>query len=273
MAAVTLVTLLHGECLGAWKLARDCLPQRLAVHGEQLLKVDDIRGLDHACEDIDERLRGDGCGIVEWHWLADEAGRRLLASSKVLHQRHWRQVLDWQWLAERFALSDAAPRDLSTILEGELLPWLLAADADEEHRQQQQALQREHETESERLAAERIQLKQENERLRAQNTALRQVDAELLVSFLPALFPRVFTVVGATDLALLCGRIEPLGILNPYPEPSEETLRTLQRRFRALPQELQAQIVQFVSRLPHRHRLQPRPEVRDLVNELERDER
>lgn len=72
-------------------------------------------------------------------------------------------------------------------------------------------------------------LLQENESMRSQNAALQQVDTERLASFLPALFPRVFTVLGAADLALLCGRVEPLAIPNPYPEPSEEALRTLQK--------------------------------------------
>ena len=110
---------------------------------------------------------------------------------------------------------------------------------------------------------------QENDHLRAQNAALQQVDAERLVSFLPALFPRVFTAIGPADLALLCGRTEPLALPNPYPEPTEETLRTLQKRFRALSQEWQRQIVRFVADLPQRQKLQPRPEMRELVRDLE----
>jgi len=62
----------------------------------------------------------------------------------------------------------------------------------------------------------------------------------------------------------------PLAIPNPFPEPSEETLRTLQNDFRALPRHLQQQIVGFVARLPQRQKLQPRPEMRDLLYELER---
>ena len=127
----------------------------------------------------------------------------------------------------------------------------------------------EHQTQSEQLLAERTRLQQENEQLRSQNAALHSVDAEKLLSFLPALFPRVFTVLGATDLALLSGRVEPLSIGSPYDEPSAEALYTLQKRFRALPQQRQKEIVGFVAHLPQRQKLQPRPEMRKLVNELE----
>ena len=149
------------------------------------------------------------------------------------------------------------------------LPWLITADDAAQRQHRQQARESEHHSETERLAAERAALAQENDHLRTQNTALQQVDAERLASFLPALFPRVFTVLGPTDLALLCGRATPLSIPNPYPEPSEETLRTLQRRFHALPHELQKQIVGFVAPLPQRQKLQPRPEMRELVQSLE----
>lgn len=138
-----------------------------------------------------------------------------------------------------------------------------------ERQQMKDALEREHQSESERLAAERSHLRRENQRLQAQNAALQQVDAEQLLRFLPALFSRVFTILGAVDLALLCGRVEPLSIPNPYPEPSEETLRTLQKHFRALPRELQARIVRFVAHLPQRQKLAPRPEMRELISELE----
>ena len=121
------------------------------------------------------------------------------------------------------------------------------------------------------VALERAeQAQEENERLRAMNAALQQVDAENLVRFLPALYPRIFTVLGAADLALLCGRVEPLAIENPYPEPSEETLRILQKDFRNLPAHLQQQIVDFVKRLPQRQKLNPRTEMREIVSELER---
>ena len=80
----------------------------------------------------------------------------------------------------------------------------------------------------------------------------------------------MFTVLGAADLALLCGRVDPLSIPNPYPEPSEETLRVLQRDFRALPRQAQREIVGLIERLPQRQKLQPRPEMRELLFELER---
>lgn len=68
---------------------------------------------------------------------------------------------------------------------------------------------------------------------------------------------------------LLCGRVEPLDIQNPCPEPSEETY-VLQKDFRNLPAHLQQQIVDFVKRLPQRQKLNPRTEMREMVSELER---
>ena len=48
----------------------------------------------------------------------------------------------------------------------------------------------------------------------------------------------------------------------------EETLRTLQKRFRVLPLAVQKQIVGFVTSLPQSQKLQSRPEMRELVEEL-----
>ena len=166
-------------------------------------------------------------------------------------------------------MADASPWEAPAVLETQLLPWLIAADDAAQRQHLRQAREHEHLTETDRLRAERAALARENEQLRAQNAALQKVDAELLVSYLPALFPRVFTILGPVDLATLCGRTEPLPLPSTYNEPSEEALRVLQKRFRALPAELQRRIVGFVAELPHRQKLQPRPEMRELVHDLE----
>lgn len=272
------VILLLKNQLAAWKLTPPTPPRRLKIQGETTFQVSSREGLVDAFMDLTDNLRGDGFNPNEVHWVIDQDSRSLWRESQASVEKlensgsasHviW-QSLSWEWIAGRFGLPEAQDLNSPVSIENQVLPWLVTVDNAAERQQMQEALVREHQSESERLAAERIHLQQENERLRAQNIALQQVDAERLVRFLPALFPRVFTVLGATDLALLCGRVEPLPIPNPYPEPSEEALHSLQRNFRALPRELQIQIVRFVGHLPQRKKLSPRPEMRELVYELE----
>lgn len=271
----TLVILCVENCLAAWYFAPSSIPKRLNINGQQQLDCSTPETLASACADLAERVRDEGLSAGHVHWLIDTSGRALWADSLPQQLEFpgspiW-QLLAWEWIAERLGLNDATPWMMPDWIESQLLPWLVIADDAAERRHMQEALAREHRSESERLVGERAELEIENKRLREQNAALQQVDVERLASFLPALFPRVFTVLGANDLAQLCGRIEPLPIPNPYPEPSEETLRVLQKDFRALPLKLQRQIVGFVSRLPQRQKLHARPEMRELLHELERE--
>ena len=275
-ASTHLILVLHGNQLAAWQAsALGSKPKALRIKGDTRAAVRDARTLETARADIADRLRGDGINVAYTHWLADAGGRQWCADCMAKTDNAgntgnptW-QILSWEWLAERFGFGDASPWETAELLVSQVLPWLVTADDAAQRQHLQLARESEHRSETEQLAAERSVLLQANERLRAENAALQQVDVERLVSFLPALFPRVFTVLGPTDLAQLCGRVEPLSIPNPYPEPSEETLRTLQRGFRALPLQLQQQIVRFVARLPQRHKLQPRAEMRELVQTLE----
>ena len=262
--ASQIILLLHGGQLASWQAIPGLPPKALPIKSETRLRVGDATALASAWEDLADRLRGDGMHTTPPLWIADAPGRQWCAEQKLAA---WQ--LPWEWLAQRFGLDAVAPWDVPDTLHTHILPWLATADDSAQRQQLQQRRENEHANETERLAAERAALAQENDHLRAQNAALQQVDAERLVSFLPALFPRVFTTIGPADLALLCGRTEPLALPNPYPEPTEETLRTLQKRFRALPQELQKQIVRFMADLPHSQKLQPRPEMRELVRDLE----
>lgn len=273
----TLVLLCVEQRLAAWYVVPPNTPEPQPIHGQADIDLSDraehANELVRACADLAERLMNKD--IAQVHWLLDQPGRSLWLSSQPELEKlggflssPW-QLLAWEWLAARFGWSDASPWDYPDVLTSEWLPWLVAADETVERQQMLEALHREHHSETERLAAERAVLDQEIKRLREQLAALQRVDASQLLRFLPALYPRVFTVIGAADLALLCGQVEPLPIPNPYPEPSEETLRVLQKDFRAMPRKLQQQIVGFVARLPHRQKLQPRPELRDLIEELE----
>lgn len=261
--------------LSAWLIKPGHSARGLPVHGEDEVRIQRSEALHEAVNDVIARLEGEGASFQIMHWLIDRPGyahwAQLVSRMPQLPEPGGHlQVLSWEWLTARLGLaSDSDALDKHTLTKV-ILPWLLSADDAAERQQMQDALAREHDSESARLAAERLQLQQDNQRLRDMNAALQQADAENLLRFLPALYPRIFTVLGATDLALLCGRVEPLAIANPYPEPSEETLRVLQKDFRNLPIALQQQIVDFVKRLPQRQKLSPRSEMRELVSDLER---
>lgn len=94
------------------------------------------------------------------------------------------------------------------------------------------------------------------------------LEPEVLVSYLPALYARVFNQIGPADLTILCGNVKPVEIPSPYPEPSELTVKVLQREFRQLPIELQKKIVYFTVSIPHLKSLKPRREMQDLILEL-----
>lgn len=265
--AAQLMALLHSQQLSAWLAFPGLPPQALQIKGELRLKLRDALSLASAHEDLTKRLRDDGLHITQTHWVADEQGRQWCAAQSLAS---WQ--LPWEWLAQRFGMGSTSPWDMSDVQDetwqAQILPWLIRVDDAALRQSLQRSRESEHASERERLALERAALERENEHLRAQNTALQQVDAERLASFLPALYPRVFTAIGPADLALLCGRVEPLALPNPYPEPVEETLRTLQKRFRALPPALQKQIARFMADLPQGQKLPLRPEMRELVEEL-----
>jgi len=270
LAGHHLILVLHGKELSAWQADPAGKPKSLPIKDEARLSVPSLEKLESALADIAERLRGDGVVVAHTHWIADAAGRAWCAAcaTQPEHALNW-QLFGWEWLAERFGWGNARPRDVAESFTRQVLPWLIGADDAAQRQHLKQARENEHLSEADRLKAERAALEKENQHLRDQNAALQQVDAQRLVSFLPALFPRVFTVLGPADIALLCGRVEAPHLPNPFPEPSEETLRTLQKRFRSLPHDQQRQIVSFVAALPQRQKMEPRPEMRERVQELE----
>lgn len=246
--------------------------QVVPIYGDAEYEISNAKSITAALDDLDKRIKSNNQQLSFLYWLVDKPSSPVwqLASNTNDYQQFitntaW-QYLSWEWLSTRFnsknGITDKA-------LIEQVIPWLVSVDDAVEQEQMQKALEQEHESESERLAAERATLRVQNEQLKAENAALRQVDKELLVTFLPALFARVFTILGAADLALLCGSVQPLNIPSPFPEPSTEALRVLQKKFRSLPQAAQFEVVQLVQHLPHRQRLNVRPEMRELVSELE----
>lgn len=273
-APSTLVLMLFGQYLAAWHAQPDDVPRDQPIEGERgwipCTSPDPfVQGLDDLVHRLGTRFGPDH----HLELLYDEASRPLLNTALTkLTQRldcAW-QIQRWEPLAARCGWTSKERPDLDWVAR-HALPLLLACDDASARQQMREATQREHVGLTEQLEVERTQLQRDNATLRAQNEALRRVDAERLIVYLPALFPRVFTELGGQDLALLTGRPEPYALPNPYPEPSPEALYTLQRDFRALPRELQTQIVGFVARLPQRQKLKPRPDMRDLIEQLERD--
>ena len=268
-----LVFLLLEKKFEAWVVHPEGGRCQQKMNGDERTSVNSAADILDAYRDLVSRSRnGDNCYSIV-HWIADEQGRKMLVDFKCYGtiSTTW-QILAWEWLQRRFGLdmNNGSPWDSMDHISGVLFPWMVAVDASEEREQMLEALNSEHLSESAKLAAERNELKKANQKLREQNRALQNIDAESMVRFLPALFPRVFTAIGASDLALLCGRVEPFVIPNPFPEPSEETLDVLQHDFRLLPREKQEQIIEFMMRAPQLNKLKPRQEVRDIVNELKR---
>ena len=267
-----LIVAVYGH-LSAWQLSvTDTAPQPIPIHGTCCLFVAQESEAAGALDDLYARLRqqeNDPTTTGSWHLVFDRASRgRLDALCPLLNRLPQWQLLDPDWLyarlGVRLALPKPEPRAVPTLLD-----WLARAEGATDLARRLDALAEAEAAERERLARERAELIAENERLRAQNQAMQRIDTKNLLRFLPALYPRVFQHIGP-DIALLCGAIEPLAIPNPYPEPSEEVLRVLQNDFRELPESVQQQIIALVARLPQRTKLQPRPEMRDLIERLER---
>lgn len=273
----TLILLLLDLHLTAWLAMPSGVPRDQPIEGERgWMPCTEAEKLVQSLDDLRSRLSVELGANYRLEMLHDDASRgQLTKALPKLADRlatcTW-QIRRWEPLAPRCARqrSESAPPDRDWIAQN-VLPALLASDDIHARQQMQEATQHEHASLTGQLQAERAQLQRDNDALRAQNEALRQVDAERLIVYLPALFPRVFTEIGGQDLALLTGRPEPYVLPNPYPEPSPETLHALQRDFRALPPELQRQIVAFVTRLPLHQKLKPRPEMRELVLDLERE--
>ncbi|MEL4285398.1 hypothetical protein AAEI02_11450 [Shewanella xiamenensis] len=268
----SVVIVLVQDHLAAWALSANQVPVELPIEDEkQWIACTKREKLSEALAEID---------LLLWehyplHLIYDAKSQSILEAAlpKLLVQlskRGW-QILSYEQLAKRCAFTINAELPKRGLVAESLLPMLLAADNTTERQQQQAATHRKHEALTQQPQLKREQIIRENERLVAQNAILRRVDTEQLMSYLPALFPRVFTVIDGNELALLAGRIEPFKIANPYPEPSPETLYQLQRQFNKLPIDNQRQIVGFVSELPQRQQLTPRPEMRSQIEQLEAD--
>lgn len=261
--------------LSAWQLMLSPVP--LLIHSEEQVAASTSDELNSACHDIANRLYGEIQEPSLIHWITNDqqcASLAFLPKLRKIFPSAEIQLLNWPWLVRRLGINTELDinhnSDLHRALEYHIMPWLIEIEEYAVHRtQQQQQLQSEYDDQEKHLAIERQRLQRENERLQRENAALQKVDAEALLHYLPALFPQVFNVLGATDLALLCHQIEPFNLPNPYREPTKATLRKLQWDFRNLPKEKQRQIIQFIEPLPQRKDLTPRPEMRELIADIQ----
>ena len=258
----TVVLCLVNNSLQAWEAMPEKCPELVPLQGQEQLTICNVDNLYGAWRDLIERLDDNGHTPEYVYWLLDSEGQtqwlNAVRQNNAITQIAW-QVLAWEWLTERLNL----PTDAQLNLKEKVLPWLVSTE--------QRALTLAQEHEAARLTNERHRLEQDNKQLRALNAALQKPDSEKLITYLPALYPRIFTQLGASELAALCGKIEPFNIPNPYPEPSTEILITLQKNFRNLPRDYQLDIVRFLTRLPQWQKISPRPEMAELIRKLEQD--
>lgn len=269
----TIILLLMGNALAAWCARTGEIPRNCPIEGELgWTPCTSPEQLVRALADLRERLASElGPGHrLELLYAADHCNLLTSALPQLdLMDCCW-QVQLWELLAARVGnLHSKGNKPSCDWVAENVLPLLLANEDASTRELLQEATRLEHASLTEQLQAEHIELQRANNVLSAQIAALRCVDAERLITYLPALYPRIFTEIGGHDLAMLTGRPEPYALPNPYPEPSPETLQTLQRDFRALPREFQRQIVAFLARMPQRQRIKPRPEMSELVLQLE----
>lgn len=298
-STITIILQLHSLYLTCWVMGEKQPPKQQRVQGDLRIRINGVNWaqrqhfLQDACKDLAERLKdASDASVQRVCWLVDDESRPLLLehlckSGPLLpgYEGMGWQVFDWQWLSAYLGLHEqdiCAPHQPydsqnapdKTAMSEHVLPWLRYvyfskltpgqlsnAQAAADVHKQDETLQQ--------LGGQIMALKSENNQLRSQLQHIQKVDAERLMTYLPAIFQKPFTVLGATDLALLTGHITPLPIPNPYPEPSSETLHRLQHNFRSLPRAQQMEIIALVRDLPQRQKLQPQPQMRELVEQLE----
>lgn len=257
--------------LAAWLCLPQSLSQALLIEGETTPKVSDTPALEAALRDVaehyDEQLRA----IAFVHWVMDNRSRAQLQKSipDILSFLNCSKVLDgwqqlaWEWLAPQLVLPRSEIWNDAERLERVLVPWLTYAKIDGDLVVIRQELDAQRHRLVEDYEDERQRLNAEIDQLRRQRDALVRADLERLATYLPALYQNIFEIVSPADLALQCGHLAPPSIPSPYPEPAPETIRRLQRDFRSLPTESQAEILRFARGLAQAARLRPRPEMRE----------
>jgi hypothetical protein len=88
-------------------------------------------------------------------------------------------------------------------------------------------------------------------------------DVALLQLYLPLLFQNFWSSVSPQDLAFMSGSLQVPDVESPYPEPSQEAIAVLRRRFMRLPVDQRSMVLAFAQELAHK--LKIRAQLRDLL--------
>ena len=190
-----------------------------------------------------------------------------------LHCNTW-QILQLESLLQRAAAtSGITPKAQSLTghdpwLQKWLLPQLVSTLAYTNKAQEQAEAQarQQHEDTMESLREDVQRMHRDKAQLQAHINALQLPSVEHLVVFLPAIYRNFWGVVRPDELALLAGTLTVPVIASPYPDPSPDTVLALRRRFLQLPELDRERVLGFCHDLPHR--LDVRPEMRDLFREI-----
>lgn len=127
----------------------------------------------------------------------------------------------------------------------------------------------EHEETIETLRQAIATKQEELNQVKNQISALHRPNLEQLITFLPVFYKNFFGSISPAELGLLAGLLEPPQIPSPYPEPSANTLLQLKKKLLKLPKNEQSKIMNFCMELEHK--LDIRPEMRELFEELKND--
>ena len=204
------------------------------------------------------------------HVLYERAAVNLLAGieSALSHMQceHW-QVLRAEPLIQRAGSLSPGDLDDEKVWQERLLPLLAQAFFYDDAALSAERIQRQkqHTLDADDLRAAIDQLKREKADLAAQLGAMRQIDIDTLLSFLPALYRSFWSGISPVDLALLAGRMDAPTIASPYREPSAETIHAKRKQFLRLPQLQRNSILTFCQQLPEA--LEVRHEMRDLFQD------
>jgi hypothetical protein len=109
------------------------------------------------------------------------------------------------------------------------------------------------------------ELRRENQLLRAQLAQQGKAPLESLLVFLPIIYRNFWSVVRPDELAALAGTLRIPAIPSPYPEPDSALVSAMRKRFKQLPDQERAALVDFCHQLPFR--LTVRSEMRDLLEQ------
>lgn len=101
------------------------------------------------------------------------------------------------------------------------------------------------------LQRELLTLQQEKRQLQATLSSAMQPDREQLLSFLPVIFENFWSSISPADVGLLMGQLTMPEIPSPFPEPAENTVLTMKRRFLALPLAEREKIIRWCRSLSH----------------------